>query len=815
MQLPALAMEFHEPSTEEKSVFFAELEALGALSEADDDDFEHVLTTEAGDRQRWRQALETCNKSEKQASKDPISSLPMDPRISGRGSEIDERAASLGIDTEDSVHPPLKAARPRRVLSDPGRATSIAAPPAEAAGLAQTFDGASSPHPATQSLRHIERSLSALDHPTELELLQGLQEFEAATGPGKGKKRAQAQNRIISTMFAGLLFYFLPDNSKNPLRRGRIRAVLERSGRWTRKLDEASYIIVDDHLNWSHIANFVQPRIDCSKVLIKYGQFISDCIRYKYQVNPHQKQYDIKGRPSIEPPLAEPSGPSSSVASEESLKLKPAQRDPRKWDYVPPPSTPSNSEGASQINSAHLDAEQQQQQGSSSSASSSEGPEKVLQRHASATSQDNSIEAKFDDALSECIAYMRVASDLPLDDDDDGMPSNADEAVDGSDSEAGSDGERAQKRQKTEKQGRKTIAWEDRFACNKGGTLDENTDCPNARTIEMLERLREHYARTNEHWRNHSYRKAIATLKTIPYKVTTAQEAQGIVNIGSSIAQKIEEIHTTDRLKRLEFAEQEPSDLVLKTFLRIYGVGTAQANQWIAKGYRTLEDLRQSAKLTTNQKIGIDHYDDLNTRIPRREVEALGSYVKSAAAKIDAGIELIIGGSYRRGSPDSGDIDFIVTKKGTSSSEQLIGFLHTLVHVLETEGFLVARLAASSKGEGSKWHGCCVLPEAEGSKDENYKPVWRRIDFLVVPESEMGAALIYFTGNDIFNRSIRLLASKKGMRLNQRGLYRDVMRGPARVKLTEGELLESRDERRIFEILGVKWREPHERWCGT
>ena len=83
----------------------------------------------------------------------------------------------------------------------------------------------------------------------------------------------------------------------------------------------------------------------------------------------------------------------------------------------------------------------------------------------------------------------------------------------------------------------------------------------------------------------------------------------------------------------------------------------------------------------------------------------------------------------------------------------------------------------------------------------------------MVPESEYGAALIYFTGNDIFNRSLRLLASKKGMRLNQRGLYRDVMRGPSRTKVTEGELIEGRDEKRIFEILGVKWREPWERWC--
>ena len=107
--------------------------------------------------------------------------------------------------------------------------------------------------------------------------------------------------------------------------------------------------------------------------------------------------------------------------------------------------------------------------------------------------------------------------------------------------------------------------------------------------------------------------------------------------------------------------------------------------------------------------------------------------------------------------------------------------------------------------EGSKWHGACALP---GSK------IWRRIDLLYVPWNELGAALIYFTGNDIFNRSIRLLASKKGMRLNRHGLYADVMRGQKREKMTEGRLLEGASEVKIFEILGVPWRPPELRICG-
>ncbi|PHH68302.1 hypothetical protein CDD83_6158 [Cordyceps sp. RAO-2017] len=85
----------------------------------------------------------------------------------------------------------------------------------------------------------------------------------------------------------------------------------------------------------------------------------------------------------------------------------------------------------------------------------------------------------------------------------------------------------------------------------------------------------------------------------------------------------------------------------------------------------------------------------------------------------------------------------------------------------------------------------------------------------MVPETARGGALLYFTGNDIFNRSMRLLAAKKGYRLNQRGLYRDPLRGTAagRDTASEADLVEGRDERRIFEVLGVRWREPHERWC--
>jgi DNA polymerase IV len=126
-----------------------------------------------------------------------------------------------------------------------------------------------------------------------------------------------------------------------------------------------------------------------------------------------------------------------------------------------------------------------------------------------------------------------------------------------------------------------------------------------------------------------------------------------------------------------------------------------------------------------------------------------------------------------------------------------------LVETLFTQNFLIHCLATSHNEDGSKWHGVSRLPNG----------LHRRLDLLFVPWSERGAALIYFTGNDVFNRSLRLLASKKGMGLNQRGLFKDTLRGPGRVKLTRGTCIASESEEEIFAILGVPWRPPELRNC--
>ncbi|RSL75542.1 hypothetical protein CEP51_010768 [Fusarium floridanum] len=700
--------------------------------------------------------------------------------------------------------------------------------------------------PIPESTRQVQKSLlrgsSTPLFPSRRHLGQAKDDSPSASISMRKRKREPLLKLRPESeqIFKDLTFFYVPDDDVAPARRLRITKAREFGATWVRAPRIATHIIVDKHIQFKELEGILKGINKNLPPKVVNEDYPIDCIQFKALLQHNQKKYQLVGQPVVQEEDKVSTTPSSSEESIRSLQIKPAHKNPKRWDYIPPGGTPDmsgESSRPSQVSETPiptdsqpviLDLEAMASSPKQASADDLEFSGKAVQDDSTGAqgggkSRNNDTEQPqkmidHNDELSEYIKLMMEYKDLPLDADEDDNHTVIEMGDVGSDEHhhSGSEDEKAQRRKSRRKtrSSRKELTFQDRFACNSAGAKDAKAGNPNARTIEVLQSMADYYDRINDHWRTTAYRKVISTLKRQETKVTTAEEAQRLPSVGTRLAQKIEEIVTTDRLRRLEYAQKEPMDEALQLFLGIYGVGTSQAQQWLAQGFRTLDDLKAKAKLSPNQLLGIEHYDDLNTRIPRREVEALGTVVRKGAQQVDPNVELIIGGSYRRGAETSGDIDFIITKPNTESSSELRPFLDDLVHRLEAEGFLVARLASSrSANDGSKWHGCCVLPKINGFNDENYRPIWRRIDFLLVPETEIGAALLYFTGNDIFNRSIRLLASKKGMRLNQRGLYKDVMRGPQRVKVTEGELVEGRDERRIFEILGVKWREPHERWC--
>ncbi|KAI3549779.1 hypothetical protein CABS01_14319 [Colletotrichum abscissum] len=825
-------------SFRDKARFFRQLESIGRRGEDgedDDDDFHEA-------EQRTRQQLKAF-----QAAAQLRQPLRERPQL-----ELQPPLLHPSPPRQQEHQQPQRRVSPRRTSSAPASAplTELKRKEViERTPLAE-IKGPGRKEPSTEDLSFIEdtpipetlarpplQPLASLTRSatTPLPLTRHILPHRVDNSPSIAAMKKRKREPPIKVLpeaqqiFRGLRFHFIPNDDIAPARKIRIRKAQEFGAQWTRSLDNATHVIVDRRLDWKSIENVLGSASEGSSYTVLNEDFPLDCIRFKTLLNAKQKQYQVSGCPES-PPSPTSAEPKTSLQTVQpstgttvrDLPLKKRQTNPQKWDYVPPPSTPSRSQESSGRTSGNAtDTAEPSVLRDITEAMQSTATREAAFRQDVGSYEDVPATAEKststpEDELEHVISQLQQFRDLPLEHDDDDDDASATspqlhEHVSGSE---GSDDERQRKKRAVARsRGRKEMTWEDKFTCHKGGTLGSDQHSPNSRTIEILQQMCSYYERINDTWRPIAYRKAITQLKRQPAKISTAEEAIRLPGVGQRLADKIEEIVTTNRLKRLENAESDPMDEVLQTFLKIYGVGSTQASHYIAQGFRTLDDLKQKAKLTVNQRIGIDHYEDLNTRIPRREMKWLSAVVRSEAAKLDPTVQIIVGGSYRRGAQSSGDIDFIVTKKGTMASSELIPFLRDLIGVLEAQRFLVARLAGSRDNDGSKWHGCCVLPKIEGFNDREYRKVWRRVDFLVVPEAEIGAALIYFTGNDIFNRSIRLLASKKGMRLNQRGLYKNVMRGTGRAKLTEGELVEGQDEQKIFDILGVKWREPHERWC--
>ncbi|KAH3980143.1 DNA-directed DNA polymerase [Parastagonospora nodorum] len=610
-------------------------------------------------------------------------------------------------------------------------------------------------------------------------------------------------------LLKGKIVYFYPNDDISMARRTRIHKVIQLGAAWVNRWrDDVTHIMLDDaSYTYSQLLRHLNKAGFSRRLaLVKFDPYVPQCIEFGTLLDPNAVRFAIKGAPvrSQSFQAEEPSQPSDP--SQVSLKIKSsrhqiAAQGTQKTDSPPTEESIPSSRPAAEAPPSSSDSDIVED----SFIVPSSDPAEHIRNVPSAPD-------RFNDALSQAIKETMALAHLPLDDEDADSPPPT--PVDEDDDE-GSDEEPSE----TNRKSRKTPVFVSKASALRGKGLNLNTfqcmdpgsngyssDNPNARTIQILDEMCKHYDKMQDQWRTIAYRKGITTLKKQTTKIVTSKQAAALPFIGQRLADKIEEIVLTDRLRKLDSTKDDPLDSVLRLFLGVYGAGLVQANKWIQAGYRTLEDLETKAKLTDSHRVGLEHYNDFNTRIPRSEVEAHGAAVKAALAQIDPEFSATIMGSYRRGANDSGDIDMLITCPGASLSMLRTVVFDSLVPQLFSAGFLKASLATSRSNDptGTKWHGASCLQTSK---------VWRRMDLLLVPEEVMGAALIYFTGNDIFNRSIRLLARKKNMRLNQKGLYKDVERGRRGEKLNEGVLVEGRSEKKIFEVLGVPWREPHERIC--
>ena len=159
------------------------------------------------------------------------------------------------------------------------------------------------------------------------------------------------------------------------------------------------------------------------------------------------------------------------------------------------------------------------------------------------------------------------------------------------------------------------------------------------------------------------------------------------------------------------------------------------------------------------------------------------SIPRAVISKIDRGIKKIIkaetdatiAGSYRRGAVISSDIDILHTVP-----------LNRLIKEFNELG--IGKIEKSFVGGKLKNIAYIKM----GRK-------YYKIDFYKTTKKEYPYMLLYLTGSYKFNLIMRFIAKKKGMSLNQYGLYKDEKRIPAKT------------EKDIFIALNMRWKEPNER----
>ncbi|KAK4219646.1 hypothetical protein QBC37DRAFT_409443 [Rhypophila decipiens] len=382
------------------------------------------------------------------------------------------------------------------------------------------------------------------------------------------------------------------------------------------------------------------------------------------------------------------------------------------------------------------------------------------------------------------------------------------------------------------------------FSCQRPTPVNP----PNDAFIEELKKIRTARTLTGDKIGVRAYSSAIATLAAYPYKLSSAHEVSRLPGCGSKIALLFQEWRDNNgRIAEAVEDETDPRLAVLKLFYEIWGVGETTARDFYNRGWRDLDDIVEYGwdSLTRVQQIGVKYYDEFLMGIPRDEVERIANKCLEHANRIVKGFQMVIVGGYRRGKKISGDVDLVLSHPDEKAT---LGFVEKIVLSLEAEGYITHTLILSTKnsergqmpvawkgnsrGKDEAGTGFDTLdkalvvwqdPEFEGSQEERGKRKknpnpHRRVDIIISPWKTAGCAVLGWTSGTTFQRDLRRYCKKErqlkfdssGVRSRVDGqcvdLESDEKGRPAPDMLTA--------ERRVFQGLGLEWRDPEERVTG-
>jgi DNA polymerase (family 10) len=282
-------------------------------------------------------------------------------------------------------------------------------------------------------------------------------------------------------------------------------------------------------------------------------------------------------------------------------------------------------------------------------------------------------------------------------------------------------------------------------------------------------------------FRIRAYRRAAQTLRSQPHeladRVAAGKPLRKMPGIGKDLEGKILEILGTGRCKALDALRQKvPGGL--EDLLHLPGLGPARVRQLREElGITSRTKLRKA--IEAGRLTGVKGF---GPRLSARLAAALANPVtgermlRATAAgyatslvrhlrRVDGVEQVTVAGSFRRGRETVGDLDLLVSAKQPGAVMKAFN------------GYDEVREVMATGGTRSSVRLACGL----------------QVDLRIVRGDSYGAALHYFTGSKAHNIHIRRMARRKGLKINEYGVFK----GNRRVA---GDTEES-----VFASVGLPW----------
>ncbi|MGA1843880.1 MAG: DNA polymerase/3'-5' exonuclease PolX [bacterium] len=235
------------------------------------------------------------------------------------------------------------------------------------------------------------------------------------------------------------------------------------------------------------------------------------------------------------------------------------------------------------------------------------------------------------------------------------------------------------------------------------------------------------------------------------------EDLSRLSGIGKDLAGKIKEIVETGKLPLLEDLKKEVSPALSK-LLNIAGLGPKRVKTLHEKlGITTISDLKKAAENgkireisgfgeKTEQSIleGIQGVKEEKGRIRLLVAREIAEDYRSYLQKVDGVKDVEVAGSYRRHKETVGDLDILVTcTKGSPVMDRFVKYedVDTVVSHGDMRSTVILRSGT-------------------------------QVDLRVFSQESYGAAIHYFTGSKAHNIAIRKIGVKKGLKINEYGIFK-------------------------------------------